>query len=777
MKTLYLYAIFHANLSFSSVPPSSYPNVIDKCYWPLLDLVKDGHKIGIEFPSSTLRTIQEIDASFIRQLQSLWDSGACEVIGSGFNQNIFPLIPYEVNRQNLKKGMEDYQDILGRVPTLAFVNEQTYAGGLPSLYLEAGFEAIVMDWDNANEYHRYPPELRYRPVLVQGVDGSVIPVVWNSSLNSYKFQRCIYDRMTIDEYLNEVFVHFPFDEDRALVLYGTDVELFNYRPVTQEETTGEISKIGETFAALKEREGIKFVNPSEVLHYFATMDKVKIETAECPLPCKNRDDYNVLRWAVSGRDDVWFNTECYRIFKKLQNIRFLSGDEDHRQYWEDLNLLWSSDLRTKTTNEKHYEGKKKLGEVSSKLDCDYETYANKISVEKDFVLFNPHNETWDREPHELTFHFPEGTYYKPVGIRVNGQTVVSQCEGISRYRDGSIRTIRLVCLPILSAHEVAHGEFYEVTDTAVSNEVITYTGKLVDVKTKAVQVQFSQSTGGDIRSLTFPTIFGSPLIGYLSPVYYDHVGHSNDYYSMGIQMIDADKGVINDTIPTHMRIDGSRGAFPVRVPIMCRIPLDVGILWKKYYIYQDSARIDVDYGFYLDNVTPNAFRVGIMTINPQSFSKHYLKFSTVNGSPHVENFYVDGKDFRHQEQVGSFASARCCVGATEGWIDVSDQHKGIAMISDKAQLYSVSMIEYEEIKKSYLLRLYNSISESDETGKILWRGHTNIGFTLLGHKNSVSTVRRTAHHITKRLVCIYPKQQTSRNKLHHDANVSTLIEQ
>ena len=759
MKTLYLYAVFHANLSFSSVPRNKYPNVLDHCYWPILDLVKSGHKIGLEFPSLTLRIIQQIDSSFIRELSQLWHEGKCEVLGSGFSQNIFPLIPYEVNRANLAQGMKDYEEILGLKPQLAFINEQTYGGGLPSLYKEAGFETLMMDWDNASEYHRYPPELRYRPVLVEGVDGTVMPVVWNSSLNSYKLQRCIYNRMNVEQYINEVMMHFPFDEDRALVLYGTDLELFNYRPITQEETKGEIKKIGYIFSSLKEKEGIVFVNPSEVLNYFATFDKVKIESPESPLPCKNRDDYNVLRWAVSGRDDVWFNTECYKVFNKIQNIHFLSGEENHDHYWGDLNVLWSSDLRTKTTNEKHYEGRKKLGEVASRLTKEFDLYCSKIEVEKDFVLFNPNKDAWNGEPYVIEVHFVEGTFFRSPGIKLNGEIIPSQCERITRYRDGSLRTIALVCLPTLGSFEVVQGEFVEETDTAESDEVIRFSGGEIQVETKEVKIQFAQSTGGDVRALTFPSIFGSPLMGYLSPVYFDHVGHSSDYYSMGLQIVDADKGVINDTRSTNLSIQGTRGRFPIRVPIVCKIPIDVGIVWKRYYIYQHMPRIDLEYNFYLDNLTPNSFRLGIMTINPQSFSKHYLKFSTTNGSPHIEHFYVDGKEFHHQEPVGTFASGKCCLGATEGWIDISDQSKGITMISDKSQMYSVPMVEFEEIKKSYLMRAYHSISESDETGKILWRGHNTLSYTLVGHKSRLNKVRSIAQHINKKLVCVYKKSK------------------
>lgn len=776
MKKLYLYTLFHANLSFSSIPKAKYPAIIDSCYWPLLDLAKEGHKVGFELPSSTLGIIQRIDRSFVRELSALWDASRCEVVGSGFNQNIFPLIPYEVNKANLARGMHDYEDILGKRPTLAFVNEQTYSGGLPSLYKEAGFQAIMMDWDNASEYHRYPPELRYRPVLAEGVDGTVIPVVWNSSLNSYKFQRAIYDRMSVDEYINEVMVHFPFGEDRALVLYGTDLEIFNYRPITQEQTTGEIRKISSILKRLKEATGLQLVNPSEVLHYFATIDKVKIESPECPVPCKNRDDYNVLRWAVSGRDDVWFNTECHKIFNKVKSIHVLSGENASTKNWDDLNLLWSSDLRTKTTNEKHYEGRKKIGEISNALDRQLEYLCGKVQIEKDFVLFNPHDEPWDAEPYQMEFHFREGELLKPPRVQLNGEKIITQCEKVTYYRDGSIRNVVLVCLPSLGPLDFAQGELLPDDTHYNTQEDIRYAGKIVTVETPAVHVDFAQSTGGDIRALTFPDVFGSPLFGYLSPLYYDHVGHSNDYYSMGVHIVDTEKGVVNDTKQTQMKVDGRRGTFPIRIPIACKIQLDIGIVWKRYYIYQHIPRIDVEYTFYLDNIMPLSFRTGILTLNPQSFSKNYLKFSTVNGSSHVEDFFVNGRRIQHQLSVGTFSSGQCCLGATEGWVDISDQNKGIAMITDKSQLYSVPMIEYEEIKKSYLMRLYNSISESDETGKIFWRGHNSLSFTLLGHKNSLQQVRRCADHANKKLICMYTHGENQYHARDRQMVIKNLVE-
>ena len=38
--SLDLYSIFHLNLSYSSIEKSDRRKVIDKCYWPLIEIAK-----------------------------------------------------------------------------------------------------------------------------------------------------------------------------------------------------------------------------------------------------------------------------------------------------------------------------------------------------------------------------------------------------------------------------------------------------------------------------------------------------------------------------------------------------------------------------------------------------------------------------------------------------------------------------------------------------------------------------------------------------------------
>lgn len=123
MAKLHLYTSFHSNLKFSSIPEDQYSLVIDRCYWPLLDLLDDYDiSLGIEFPASTLEIISGIDSEYIGALKKHSAAGRCEVIGSGYSQTIFPLIPAEANYVNLLQGNELYRKILGDVPETALVN-------------------------------------------------------------------------------------------------------------------------------------------------------------------------------------------------------------------------------------------------------------------------------------------------------------------------------------------------------------------------------------------------------------------------------------------------------------------------------------------------------------------------------------------------------------------------------------------------------------------------------------------------------------------------------
>ena len=200
---LKLFSIFHLNIAYSSIEDAQRPEVVRRCYWPLQRLAeRTGVPIAIEATGFTLETIAAIDPLWIDALRVLVASGQCEFVGSGYAQVIGPLVPAVVNAANLRIGHQVYERLLGFRPRLAFVNEQAYAAGLVQHYLDAGYHALVMEWDNPARAHPdWDPEWRYLPQIASGQHGETIPLIWNKAIAFQQFQRYAHDESSLDEYL------------------------------------------------------------------------------------------------------------------------------------------------------------------------------------------------------------------------------------------------------------------------------------------------------------------------------------------------------------------------------------------------------------------------------------------------------------------------------------------------------------------------------------------------------------------------------------------------
>ena len=201
-----LYSIFHINTDFSSVEKSQISNVIKNCYWPLLKIPATNNiKISIEATASSLLDINRLDKKWIKELNRLILAGKCEFLGSGYKQIIAPLIPYEVNNYNFKRGNEIYKKLLGFSPNICFVNEQAFSSSMLDLYYSNGYKSIVIDWNNflkANPLTKN--DYQYRICSIKDNKNKKINVIWNNSINFQKFQRYIYGEINLSELTNEI---------------------------------------------------------------------------------------------------------------------------------------------------------------------------------------------------------------------------------------------------------------------------------------------------------------------------------------------------------------------------------------------------------------------------------------------------------------------------------------------------------------------------------------------------------------------------------------------
>ncbi|HTT98659.1 MAG TPA: hypothetical protein VMF58_11470 [Rhizomicrobium sp.] len=348
--TLRLFALFHLNLAFSSIEEEQRIDVIKRCYWPLLHLAEANGPIGIEATGFTLEEIAARDPAWVVKFRELIQRGKAELIGSGYAQIIAPLVPARVTEENLAIGNQVYERLLGTQPNLALVNEQAYSGGLVGLYLDVGYRALLMDWDNPSAHHpEWPIEARYRAERALGSDGRTIALLWTNTVAFQKLQRFAHGDIEMDDYLDYLRSQ-RGSNPRALCFYASDAEIFDFRPgryKTEEKLSpiSEWNRISEAFGKIREEPGFDMVAPSQVLST-ANLKRqpVRLESAVCPIPVKKQRKYNLSRWAVTGRDDLSINAACQRIYEGLCN-----ADAD-RAAWKELCYLWSSDFRTHITD-------------------------------------------------------------------------------------------------------------------------------------------------------------------------------------------------------------------------------------------------------------------------------------------------------------------------------------------------------------------------------------------------------------------------------------------
>ncbi len=342
------FALFHLNLAFSSIEEEQRATVVRDCYGPLLNLAESQGPIGIEATAYTLQAIAKCDGGWLARLKELIQRGRCEFIGSGYSQAIGPLLPGDMLAANLRLGNEAYQKLLGLMPRIALVNEQAWSGGLVGQYLDAGYEALLMDWDNVANFHPdWAPGMRYAPQRALGSDGRDIPILWTNTVAFQKLQRLAHNDISREDYLQFVSGQ-RGAEDRTVCLYASDAEIFGFRPGryrTEESNQGgtEWARLNAAFAGIGALAGMRLVSPSDALKDAKKTAPIRLETAPYPIPVKKQRKYNVTRWAVSGRDDIAINAACQRIHDAL--LRNNAPNDD----WRELCRLWASDFRTHIT--------------------------------------------------------------------------------------------------------------------------------------------------------------------------------------------------------------------------------------------------------------------------------------------------------------------------------------------------------------------------------------------------------------------------------------------
>lgn len=757
--SLALFTVFHVNAAFSSIPPEDLGAVLDRCLWPLLDAsALPGVRLGLEMPGDTVERIAATDPLLLDALRAGMAAGRLELVGSGLVQAILPLVPAALGAHDLARGREVYGRVFGRAPSVAYLHEQTYAAGLVPLYREAGYEALVAEWENPASAHGWPEALRYRSALVEGTGGARIACLWNSSVVFQRVQRYAHGEIELDEVLALLAGHHDAAEARTLCLYGNDCEVFDYRPGAILEAGGgphdEWTRLGRLFAALAADPRFTFVTPSEALaRHPPSGPALRLESAAVPLPTKKQAKYNVTRWAACGQGNVRANARSHALLRALEAAGALQragagpaiiAEPRIAHLRDEVLRLWGSDLRTHTTDARHAAALARAGAVGAEIAAlvarlEQALVARPLAPDE-VVLFNPHPMPWTGWPFAFDARWPPGVVCGGVALEAAGRRIAAQAEEVETYRDGSLRGARLVVAPLIPPLGLLRVRCRPGPPPAAPAP-----GQTCDrIDTAAVALTLAPRRGAALRALAFPGLGPLPLAGTVPQGAFAPIELAADWYTGNVVLYDAGGAKHTDLEPTALLAAAAPEDCPIRIPVAARLRGPYGELVKTIYVYRDVPRVDIRYHFAFRDLRPRSLSLGILTLDPGAFRAAELAYATVNGGRDVEVFPLGATSVRQHEPVSSAVSARGCLGATEGWVDVGDAMKGITLAYDPATFAAVPLVQHEPAGERALTRLFLSLAESDDTAAPFWRGHSRFTVAYLGRGEDREEARRQA---------------------------------
>ncbi|MFZ0799674.1 MAG: hypothetical protein WCA13_17455 [Terriglobales bacterium] len=628
--------------------------MIQSCYWPLLRLARRyGLAFGIEASAYTLEAVAAIDRSWIDELQALTTEGSCEFVGSGYAQIIGPLVPAEVNAQNLRLGNEAYQELLGFRPIIALVNEQAYSAGLLQHYKDAGYKAIVMEWDNPARWHPdWSPEWRYLPQVACGQHGEELPIIWNKSIAFQKFQRYAHSEIDLPEYLDYLGKH-AGQEERAFPLYGNDVEVFDFRPGRyQTEPSLKPEREWQRIEALLQRlladKRYRLIQPRQVLTLMGSPSagkQLQLETPQDPVPVKKQEKYNLNRWAVTGRNDLAINTACRRIYEALRN-----DPRSEDRLWRELCYLWSSDFRTHIT------------------DSRWLAYLDRLR-----------------------------SFQKRLGIR-GSDGHGSDGHGSDGQGSDSRGT---------DPHHVKKTASERVAGFDIKRE-----SRWLSVETDAMKAVFNCRRGLAIDSLILKSVSERPLLGTIPHGYYQDIALGADFYSGHLVLETPGRPKVTDLEPVEPEI--CAGDRPGTIMLRGCVNTSLGPVLKTIRVRREG-QIRIRFELQWEQLPLGSLRLGHITMHPEAFDPESLFFETHNGGVLPERFALERKSIEHGRSVSFLVSSSSSLGMTEGVLKMGDRERAIVIQTLLDQACVVAQMTYVPVQGSFFYRASFSAAELDDT--------------------------------------------------------------
>lgn len=145
-KTIYLPIVFHFHQpvdNFQFVIEDAY----NKAYGPLIDNIFDFPelKVTLHISGNLLEWFIKNKPNFIKKLKEMAKRGQIEIIGGGFYEPIFAIIPYRDKIAQIKKLSELIEKEFGLKVKGAWLSERVWEPNYPSFLNEIGLKYVIVD--------------------------------------------------------------------------------------------------------------------------------------------------------------------------------------------------------------------------------------------------------------------------------------------------------------------------------------------------------------------------------------------------------------------------------------------------------------------------------------------------------------------------------------------------------------------------------------------------------------------------------------------------------
>lgn len=298
--------IFHANLNYSHLDPAKQLMVCQKSYEGLFDFFDQGFpedRWCFEASGFTIDYIAKNAPNILKKMRASCAAN-CELLGSPYAHSILTNFPYEDGLKSLQFAIECYREHLGITPTVAWNPEGAWMSDIPKMFTEAGYKAIVCDWDSyiitekvsnwkdGRELEDLLEQKKCFPPIPQGYEKSLYsPVEISPELKGIGRTDTV-SMVTLKYFLGEIeleqllsIIDQYITDDGYLVIFAEDAEYvgttawyeLKYKGIHRffEDNPGSFDRLEKLVVALKNRG--ELATASDVLDAYPVSQKINIK--------------------------------------------------------------------------------------------------------------------------------------------------------------------------------------------------------------------------------------------------------------------------------------------------------------------------------------------------------------------------------------------------------------------------------------------------------------------------------------------------------------------